>query len=342
MARTSTITEYTEGTVLVDLVDPDNNQLVWRGSGVAMVSDNPSKYLATCPVSSQDRGPSAGSRPGCDRLNERRPAIAVTAVRVDGEPRACRHGNPVSVPISSQPGRSMLRAAQGIEAGLAVGREPPPHPDHHPTFTLASSAIRPAADMANWAGHPRELTERTAFAVRWAVGKQTDSRTRTTTEKQVRTLSKPGGRRETRTIPVFPATLMGNIAVCAACSRIAGTAPRDRAAQPRYGSGHEPRRPKGAAAYYADDAVVRTARSVVAQGRGEIDRYFADIGKATWKLDVIQVGGDAQAPYQVGRSTLIHGTRPDTCSRVFRRVLEAPAGWETENPARLLPLIRYH
>jgi hypothetical protein len=40
-----TITEYTEGTVIVDLVDPDNNKLVWRGSGVADVSDNPRKYL---------------------------------------------------------------------------------------------------------------------------------------------------------------------------------------------------------------------------------------------------------------------------------------------------------
>ena len=39
------VTEYTEGTVLVDLVDPDKNQLVWRGSGVATVSDNPNKYL---------------------------------------------------------------------------------------------------------------------------------------------------------------------------------------------------------------------------------------------------------------------------------------------------------
>lgn len=39
------ITEYTEGTVLVDVVDPAKNQLVWRGSGVATVSDNPRKYL---------------------------------------------------------------------------------------------------------------------------------------------------------------------------------------------------------------------------------------------------------------------------------------------------------
>jgi hypothetical protein len=39
------ITEYTEGTVLIDLVDPKTKKLVWRGSGVATVSDNPRKYL---------------------------------------------------------------------------------------------------------------------------------------------------------------------------------------------------------------------------------------------------------------------------------------------------------
>jgi hypothetical protein len=39
------VTEYTEGTVLIDVVDPDSDKLVWRGSGVATVSDNPRKYL---------------------------------------------------------------------------------------------------------------------------------------------------------------------------------------------------------------------------------------------------------------------------------------------------------
>lgn len=36
---------YTEGTVLIDLVNPDTQQLIWRGSGIADVSDNPRKYL---------------------------------------------------------------------------------------------------------------------------------------------------------------------------------------------------------------------------------------------------------------------------------------------------------
>jgi hypothetical protein len=39
------ITEYTEGTVIIDIVDPDSRKLLWRGRGVATVSDNPRKYL---------------------------------------------------------------------------------------------------------------------------------------------------------------------------------------------------------------------------------------------------------------------------------------------------------
>src|SRR5690606_15914200 len=36
--------EYTEGTVVIDVVDPSTKELLWRGSGVATVSDNPRKY----------------------------------------------------------------------------------------------------------------------------------------------------------------------------------------------------------------------------------------------------------------------------------------------------------
>jgi hypothetical protein len=37
--------EYTEGTVIIDVVDPANKMLMWRGSAVADVSDNPEKYI---------------------------------------------------------------------------------------------------------------------------------------------------------------------------------------------------------------------------------------------------------------------------------------------------------
>jgi hypothetical protein len=35
---------YTQGTVVVDVVDPTSKQLLWRGEGVAAVSDDPSDY----------------------------------------------------------------------------------------------------------------------------------------------------------------------------------------------------------------------------------------------------------------------------------------------------------
>lgn len=69
---------------------------------------------------------------------------------------------------------------------------------------------------------------------------------------------------------------------------------------------------RGAAAFYTDDGVIRTARRILVRGRAAIEQYFAQIKNALWKLDVIQVGGHPDAPYQVGRSTLIHGARPDT------------------------------
>lgn len=37
-------TQYTQGTVIVDVVDPKTNELLWRGQGVADVSDDEAKY----------------------------------------------------------------------------------------------------------------------------------------------------------------------------------------------------------------------------------------------------------------------------------------------------------
>ena len=37
----TTVTPYEKGTVIVDLVDPSSRQLLWRGEGVAQVSNNP-------------------------------------------------------------------------------------------------------------------------------------------------------------------------------------------------------------------------------------------------------------------------------------------------------------
>jgi hypothetical protein len=40
------VTEYTEGTVIVDVIDPRTKELLWRGQGVSAVSSNPAKYTA--------------------------------------------------------------------------------------------------------------------------------------------------------------------------------------------------------------------------------------------------------------------------------------------------------
>jgi len=39
-----TVTEYTQGTVIVDVIDPKKNELLWRGRGVAVVSADQQQY----------------------------------------------------------------------------------------------------------------------------------------------------------------------------------------------------------------------------------------------------------------------------------------------------------
>jgi Domain of unknown function (DUF4136) len=39
-----TVTEYTQGTVIIDVIDPNTKELLWRGQGVANVSDNEAQY----------------------------------------------------------------------------------------------------------------------------------------------------------------------------------------------------------------------------------------------------------------------------------------------------------
>jgi hypothetical protein len=38
------VQEYTQGTVIVDVIDPKTQELLWRGQGVASISDDPSTY----------------------------------------------------------------------------------------------------------------------------------------------------------------------------------------------------------------------------------------------------------------------------------------------------------
>ena len=38
------VQDYTQGTIIVDVIDPANMELIWRGQGVATVSDDPGTY----------------------------------------------------------------------------------------------------------------------------------------------------------------------------------------------------------------------------------------------------------------------------------------------------------
>lgn len=40
------VTQYTEGTVIVDVIDPATKELLWRGQGVSAVSSDPAKYTS--------------------------------------------------------------------------------------------------------------------------------------------------------------------------------------------------------------------------------------------------------------------------------------------------------
>jgi uncharacterized protein (TIGR02246 family) len=62
------------------------------------------------------------------------------------------------------------------------------------------------------------------------------------------------------------------------------------------------------AKFYADDAKLMGPRGADISGRAAIDRYWQEIkGAKSWKLEVIEVGGDRTTAYQVGRSTLVTG-----------------------------------
>jgi hypothetical protein len=67
-----TVTQYTQGTVVVDVIDPATKKLLWRGEGVSDVSDDPatyakelnkavtavvSKFPAVAPAASASNGP---------------------------------------------------------------------------------------------------------------------------------------------------------------------------------------------------------------------------------------------------------------------------------------------
>ena len=61
------------------------------------------------------------------------------------------------------------------------------------------------------------------------------------------------------------------------------------------------------AAIYSDRArLIGPGGRTEAAGRAAVDRYWRNLGNArSWRLDVLEVGGHRNSPYQIGRSTLV-------------------------------------
>ena len=96
---------------------------------------------------------------------------------------------------------------------------------------------------------------------------------------------------------------------------------------------------KAVAAFYANNAVVRSAHGVQAQGRAAVDQYFVGIANAkSWKLDVygVTVPQESNLVYETGRSTLVHGSPKRTSVVQFLVV------WERQRDGALRIVLDYY
>ena len=96
---------------------------------------------------------------------------------------------------------------------------------------------------------------------------------------------------------------------------------------------------RAVARFYADDARIDGERGELVQGRAAIDKYWMAIRNAkSWKLDVIDVGGHPDHPYQIGRSTLVTtGPSGDRTS-----VVEFLVVWRREPGGHLRMVVDYY
>ena len=94
------------------------------------------------------------------------------------------------------------------------------------------------------------------------------------------------------------------------------------------------------ARFYADDAKLMGPRGSDVSGRAAIDRYWTGIkGAKSWKLEVLDVGGDRTTAYQVGRSTLVTTREAADQTSVSRFVVI----WKRQPDGRLrIALDFYH
>ena len=92
--------------------------------------------------------------------------------------------------------------------------------------------------------------------------------------------------------------------------------------------------------FYADDAKLMGPRGSDVSGRAAVDRYWSGIkGAKSWKLEVLEVGGDRNTAYQVGRSTLVTTGAAGDQTSVSRFVVI----WKRQSDGRLrIALDFYH
>lgn len=94
---------------------------------------------------------------------------------------------------------------------------------------------------------------------------------------------------------------------------------------------------KGAASFYADDAQILSGGGPLASGRAELDRYFTGIANPrSWQIETMYVTGGGDVAYQVGRSTLVHGS-PEVTS-----VVQFALRWERRDGTWRIVLDYYH
>lgn len=96
---------------------------------------------------------------------------------------------------------------------------------------------------------------------------------------------------------------------------------------------------KAVAAFYTDNAVVRTPRQVAAQGRAAIDSYFIRIrNPKRWTLDVYGVSAPegTDLVYETGMSTLVSGS-PAVTSRVQFALV-----WKRQSNGQLRIILDYY
>jgi ketosteroid isomerase-like protein len=93
----------------------------------------------------------------------------------------------------------------------------------------------------------------------------------------------------------------------------------------------------GAARFYTDDAQIIGPGGVRVTGREAVDRYWNSIpAGATWKLEVLDVGGSTVSAWQLGRSTLVTPSR-DSAGGTNTSVVDFIAIWKRQ-PDRSLKL----